>query len=59
MKARKIWSDLPQIWDTGMIGASAEKEVAQVRHLQGGNRKYQIWTTGGKHIRNDGGQSKH
>ena len=50
MRVRRIWSAPRQIWDTGMIGASGEKAIVQVRHLQGGNRGYQTWVIMGKHI---------
>ncbi len=53
MRVQSIWSAPRQIWDTGMIGASAEKAIVQVRHLQGGNQRYQPWVIMGKHTRDD------
>lgn len=39
-----------------MTGASAEEVMGRVRHLPGGNRRYQTWIIVGKPIKNDGGQ---
>ena len=47
---------LLQIWDTCMIGASADEVMALFRHLQGGSRRCQTWAIVGKHIEHDGDQ---
>ena len=47
---------LLQIWDTCMIEASVDEQMAISRNLQVGSRRCQTWAIVGKHIELDGDQ---